>query len=423
MRTKMAKTLTLDGMRLPRTLSFFSGIGMMVASILTMRHYFLANYPESIFEGSFCDISAFFNCDSSAFSVISQVLGIPLGFFGIIVGALVALGALFPSESFERTNAFIALLNMLGVIALLVYSVFVMGNLCLLCTGFYLFSLLSFLLFWKYGIGRGKRISLFRFFRPSLKMLVTFACITALGAYGVIQYHDAKKDAQAAVTLRIIKQFRDLPMVNNPSIISPYWTVRSTEYFEDAPIQVIEFSDFLCPDCLFLTQEFDKLKQEFAGKINIAFQFFPLEGVCNPAALEKDIHPGACELAFIAAHDPAQFVAIHDEIFANFNLARRPEWRQELAMRYGLEQAISDPVTQDIVRSIANTGMEYEKTSDEFTYGVRSTPTMIINGRMIIGTLPYEHMRAIFQDLVDEYEGRSRFIEQWVPRKARKIKR
>ena len=419
----MAKTLTLDGVRWPRILSFFSGVGMMVASILTMQHYFLANFPENIFEGSFCDISAFFNCDSSAFSVISQVMGIPLGFFGIILGVLVALGALFPSESFEHTNSFIAFFNILGVIVLFAYSVFFMGSLCLLCSGYYFFSLLSFFLFWKFGIGQGKRVSFIRFFQPSLKMLLTFFCITALGAYGMIQYHDAKKDAQAAVSLRIIKQFRALPEVSNPSIISPYWTVRATEYFEDAPIQVIEFSDFLCPDCLFLTQEFDKLKEEFAGKINIAFQFFPLEGRCNPVALEKDIHPGACELAFIAAYDPAQFVAIHDEIFANFNAARRPEWRQELAMKYGVEQALSDPVTHDIVSSIANTGMEYQRTSDEFTYGIRSTPTMIINGRMIIGTLPYEHMWAIFQDLVDEYEGRSQFIEQWVPLKARKIER
>ena len=419
----MDRALTLDGTRWRRSLSFVSGIGMMAASILTMRHYFLANFPETIFEGSFCDISAFFNCDSSAFSVISQIGGVPLGFFGMIVGALVALGALFPSESFERTYSFIALWNSLGVLALLAYSVFVMKSLCLLCSGYYLFSLLSFLLFWKYGLGRGKRISFVRFFMPSFKMLLTFACITAIGAYGMIRYHDAREDARAAVSLRIINQFRDLPMVDSPSIISPYWTVRSTEVFEDAPIHVIEFSDFLCPDCLFLTQEFDKLKEEFAGKINIAFQFFPLEGSCNPVALEKDIHPGACELAFIAAYDPAQFVAVHDEIFANFNLARQPEWRRELAVRYGVEQAVDDPVTQDIVRSIASTGMEYDRTSDKFTYGIRSTPTMIINGRMIIGTLPYEHMRAIFQDLVDEYEGQTEFIEQWVPPKGRKVKK
>ena len=132
---------------------------------------------------------------------------------------------------------------------------------------------------------------------------------------------------------------------------------------------------------------------------------------------------GASELAYIAAYDPAQFVAIHDEIFASFNEARRPAWRRELATRYGVEFALEDTHTHEIVKSIADTGMEYERTSDRFTYGIRSTPTMIINGRMIIGTLPYEQMRAIFQDLVDEHEGRSRFIEQWVPPKARKVKR
>ena len=98
----MEQSLTLNGTTWQRILSFFSGIGMMIASILTIRHFFLANYPTSIFEGSFCDISAFFNCDSSAFSQISQVAGVPLGYFGLFVGALVALGALFPSERFER---------------------------------------------------------------------------------------------------------------------------------------------------------------------------------------------------------------------------------------------------------------------------------------------------------------------------------
>jgi uncharacterized membrane protein/protein-disulfide isomerase len=419
----MAQALTVDGSRWPRMLSFVSGIGMMAASVLTIRHFFLANYPESIFEGSFCDINAFFNCDSSAFSSIATVLGVPIGFFGLIVGALVVLGVLFPSESFERTNSFIAFFTTLGVIALFAYSVFVMGSLCLLCSGFYVFSLLSFFLFWRFGVGRGQKGFLKRFFRPSLKMLVTFAFITGLGAYGMIQFHDAKKESLAAVSLRIVKQFHELPVVGNPSFISPYWTFRSTDNFEAAPIQLIEYSDFLCPDCLFLTQQLDILKEEFAGKINVAFQFFPLEGLCNQVVAEKNIHPGACELAYIAAYDPAKFVALHDEIFANFNQARNPEWRRELAMKYGVEQAFGDQMTHDIVQSIINTGMEYEKTSDRFSYGIRSTPTMILNGRMIIGTLPLEQMRAIFQDLVDQYEGRSGFLEQWVPPKARKVKK
>ena len=60
-----------------------------------------------------------------------------MGYFGLMVGALVCLGAMFPSRAFERTNMSIALLNGIGVIALLVYSVAWLGSLCLLCTGFY----------------------------------------------------------------------------------------------------------------------------------------------------------------------------------------------------------------------------------------------------------------------------------------------
>lgn len=412
-----SSALTADRVRVPRILNFFSGIGMMAASILTIQHFFLANYPESIFEGSFCDISAFFNCDSSAFSSISQLMGIPLGFFGLIVGALVALGSLFPSESFERTNTFIAPFNGLGVIGLILYSVFVMKSLCLLCTGYYLFALLSLVLFWRYGTDRGQGLS--RYFRPSLKMLVTFACITALGAYGMILYHDAKREAQSGVITQIVKQFYELPVVGDPSFISPYWTARSTDNFEDAPIRVVEYVDFLCPDCLFSTQQLDRLKEEFDGKINIAFQFFPLEGKCN-TVVNKNLHPGACELSYLAAYDPANFLAIHDEIFANFNAARNPEWRQELAIKYGVVEALNDPHTHDLIQRIIETGLEYEKTSERFDHGIRSTPTMIINGRMVIGTLPYQQMRAIFQALVEESEGGRTFIENWVPPKARK---
>ena len=63
------------------------------------------------------------------------------------------------------------------------------------------------------------------------------------------------------------------------------------------------------------------------------------------------------------------------------------------------------------------TGAEYEQTSDQYEHGIRSTPTIIINNRMIIGTLPYAQMRAIFKALVDEHERgeSSQFIENWEP--------
>jgi protein-disulfide isomerase len=153
----------------------------------------------------------------------------------------------------------------------------------------------------------------------------------------------------------------------------------------------------------------------------VAFQFFPLEAKCN-AVVDKNLHPGACDLALIAASDPSKFQAIHDEIFANFKSAKTPEWRQALAKKYGAEAAPADPKTQALLKSIIDTGAEYEKTSDKYAHGIRSTPTLIINNRMIIGTLTYGHLKAIFQALVEEREGGQKFLENWVPVPKRALK-
>ncbi len=412
----MERSLTLNGVTVPRILSFLWGVGMVVASVMTIEHYFAANFPETIFEGSFCDINAFFNCDSSAHDVLSQFGGVPLGYFGVIVGGLVSLGALFPSPDFERTNKSISLLNAVGVITLLLYSVFILGSLCLLCSGFYFFSILSFLWFWKYGIDGDAEGFLRRWVRPSPKHLATYAVVTAVGAYGFMLFHDAKEVAQTGgVQDRIVEQYFNLPVVGNPSFISPFWSIRSTEEFTDAPIQIVEYGDLLCPDCKLMADQMELLAEEFPGQINLAYQLFPLESECNDV-VEKDLHPGACEVSYMAAHDPESFVAIHDEIWDAWPEPKQAEWRREMAVRYGVEDAVNDSETRDLVHRIIRTGTEYERTSEEYSYGIRSTPTMVLNGRMIIGTLPTDQLRAIFQAIIAQSEGSDRFLENWVER-------
>jgi uncharacterized membrane protein/predicted DsbA family dithiol-disulfide isomerase len=410
----MAESLTLQGSGGRRFWSFLAGAGMIAASVLTIQHFFNANFPESIFRGAFCDISAFFNCDSSAYSPIAHFHGVPMGYFGLFAGLLVVLGSLFPSAAFERTNGFLALFNALGVIGLFVYSVFFLKSLCLLCSGYYVFSLLSFFLFWRFGLARSF---------PSIKLLAVFAVLALSGAYGFQRFYEAKKEAQfGGVAMKVVKEYYSLSEVQNPSFISPFWTARASERFEDVPIRVIEYVDFLCPDCLFLYRQLKQLEKEYEGRINVAFHFFPLEAKCN-TVVEKDLHPGACDLSLIAAHDPAKFKAIHDEIFENSQKARNPEWRAQLARKYGVEAALTDPATRELLDRIINTGAEYEKTSDKFAHGIRSTPTMIINNRMVIGTLPYAHLKAIFESLLSEGSPageKGRFIENWVDARPKK---
>jgi len=405
----MATGLTYDGTLGRRAASFLAGAGMIAASFLTLQHFYAANFPASIFEGSFCDINAFFNCNGSAFSKIAHYQGVPLGWFGLALGLLVILGAVFPSKALERTNKSLSLLNALSVLALLGYSLFWLKSLCLLCSGYYLFSLFSFFLFWKFGMQRA--------WLPNIKVLAVFGLLTLAGAYGFHLYFKAMTDAQSGgVAARVVKEYYRLEKVPDPSFISPFMIAQATDRFQDAPIRVIEYSDFLCPDCLFMHEQLTRLKAEFAGKINIAVQFFPLDA-CNQVVAQKSNHyPGACDLAYIAAYDPGKFPDIYNDIFSHFLEAKDPQWRIELARKYGVEAALTDPNTKDLVLRIMNTGNEYEKTADQFAHGIRSTPTLIVNNRMIIGTLPYGQMRAIFEALLEESgkTGDKRFLENWV---------
>lgn len=410
--------LTIGGNPAGRLASFGAGLAMVVFSLLTIRHFFDANYPDSIFAGSFCDISAFFNCDSSAYSPLSALFDVPLGVPGLVIGALVMLGAAFPSEEFERTNRFVALVNGVGVIVLFLVSVLVIGSLCLLCTGYYIASLVSLWLFWRYlpqpdgaaaSRGRGPWL------HPSLLHLSAFAVFGLATAWGFAQYHQALRDAQSGgASARFVRQYYELPEVAWPSTISPFRTASATAEFEGAPIRIVEYADLLCSDCRILYEQLERLKREFPGKLNVAFQFFPLDASCNDV-VEKDKHPGACELSYMAAHEQELFPEVHKRVFENFEDAKRPEWRSTLAHEMGLEGAVNDSVTRSIVRRLIETGREYEQTSDEYSYGIRSTPTMIINNRMVIGTFPDAQMRALFAALIDEAEGGNRgFLENWV---------
>jgi hypothetical protein len=47
----MSPSLTLEGWTWKRVTSLAAGAAMAVASYMTIRHFFAANYPESIWEG------------------------------------------------------------------------------------------------------------------------------------------------------------------------------------------------------------------------------------------------------------------------------------------------------------------------------------------------------------------------------------
>jgi protein-disulfide isomerase len=137
---------------------------------------------------------------------------------------------------------------------------------------------------------------------------------------------------------------------------------------EDAPVTVIEYGDFECPNCKQAAPAVKLLLEHFPGKIRFIFRNFPV----------KERHPHAVDAAEAAesAGSQGKFWAMHDLLFDNQlkleaeNLRRYAQSLDLDLNRYARE--VSDHVHlpkigQDIRHGLKN--------------GVRGTPGFFINGQ------------------------------------------
>lgn len=391
-----------------------AGLGMAIVAALTVRHWFSVQFPASLADATSCGAAAsFFSCLDSANAPVAAPLGIPIGVYGLLVGGLLLLAALFPSAEFERFARRVSGLNLVLAAGLSAYSIVVLRSLCPLCFSYTGLSLVHFALVMVMRRQAGDAWAPLRPATAGIRYLVVFGVVTILAGWSVSVHREAKVAATSGSEAdRLAARFMALEPVREPSFISPYMAIQSTPRFGDAPVRMVVYGDFLCSDCRFLAEQVHRLEQEFPGRLNVAFQFFPLEAKCNDV-VDKDKFPGACDLAYAAAYRPERFRAIHDELFAAGPAARSASWQREFIRRHDAEAALTDPATRDVVHRMIATGAEYEKTSEQYAHGIRSTPTTIVNGRMLIGTLPYEHLRAIVQALLAESGATSRYLENW----------
>jgi uncharacterized membrane protein len=391
-------------------LSIFAAGGMIVCSILGVEHFYAANYSAVTFQSEFCDINRHWNCSQFDYSPGAHIAGVPLAYCGLVVGLLIFVGPLIPSKALERTQRTMVILNVVIFTLLVSFWTIHLKSVCLIGVSYWVFAVICLIVFARSVSAAEVGGGWAKWLRPAPRVLAVIVILAALGSYGFASYTQVMEENLAD---RAVDQYSRLATVSLPSLLSPYWVARSSEHFEDAPIQVVEFDDLLCDDAVSNELVLDKLKEDFKGKINVVWQFFPLEAMCNQV-VKKDKHPGACDAAYMAAYQPSKFLALHDEFIAHWKEASKPEWRTDLARRYGVEDGITDKPTQELVHKIIQTATEYQPTSVQYSYGIRSVPTLIVNNRLIIGIFSYPQLHAIFQRIVDEKENKiPRFIENW----------
>jgi len=155
----------------------------------------------------------------------------------------------------------------------------------------------------------------------------------------------------------------------------------------NAPITLVEFSDFECPFCARHFPTLNEILREYQGKVRLVYKHFPLP-----------FHPNAQKAAEASecAAEQGKFWEYHDKLFENFSEGYSLEKFKQWAKDLGLDS--------DRFDNCLNSGKYSQKVQKDIQEGnqkgVEGTPATFVNGQLISGALPYEVFKQIIDNLL-----------------------
>jgi protein-disulfide isomerase len=153
---------------------------------------------------------------------------------------------------------------------------------------------------------------------------------------------------------------------------------------KDAPVTIVEFSDFQCPFCGRAEPTLRQVRAKYGDKVRLVYMDFPL-----------GIHEHAIDAASAGrcAEEQGKFWQFHDAMFADQSKLKPDDLKAD-AKKLGLDTAkFNDCFDKGKYKS----GIESDMAQGR-DLGVDGTPAFFINGRPMTGAQPFEK----FQSTIDE---------------------
>ena len=165
----------------------------------------------------------------------------------------------------------------------------------------------------------------------------------------------------------------------------------------NAPITIIEFSDFQCPFCAkFHIQTLPKIMDEYIkdGKFKLVFRDFPIQSIHSNALLAS--------VAAECANEQGKFKEMHDKLFEN-----QKEWDSKntdnviiLFNQYSSEMGIEKEKFDSCIKNGKYIKEIQKDLEDGRTYGISGTPGFFIGNNEIgfielKGAHPFENFKNV----------------------------
>jgi protein-disulfide isomerase len=178
------------------------------------------------------------------------------------------------------------------------------------------------------------------------------------------------------------------PTQSTPQNVKRYDVSEDDNYSygpSDAPITIIEFSDYQCPFCRrWYSDTWLQLREDYKGKIRLVYRDFPLFSIHSEA--------GPAALAANCAGEQGKYYEYHDLLFSSdaFGAAVYEQYASQLGLNMTqFKQCITDKKFEEEV----NADFQYASN-----LGINSTPTFFINGIPLVGAQPYD----VFKQVIDQ---------------------
>lgn len=142
---------------------------------------------------------------------------------------------------------------------------------------------------------------------------------------------------------------------------------------ENAPVTVVEFSDFQCPACRLASSTLDELMAKYEGKIRFIYRHFPLTSIHKNAL--------AASIASEAADSQGKFWEYSRALFDNQNAWEQLGNPQDLFVNLAKEVGVTDldkfkaEISKQSKKDLIFADMSFGNQ-----LGINATPTFFVNG-------------------------------------------
>tara|TARA_Y100000310_G_scaffold345665_1_gene467991 strand:- start:41613 stop:42404 length:792 start_codon:yes stop_codon:yes gene_type:complete len=156
----------------------------------------------------------------------------------------------------------------------------------------------------------------------------------------------------------------------------------------NAPVTIVEYSDFECQFCQrFYQQTLPQIEQQYisTGKVKLIYKHFPLSNIHFSAQSAAE--------ASECANEQGKFWEYHDILFDN-----SPRLSKSNLNQYATQIGLNVDQFTECLDSRKYREIISQDTREGSSNGISGTPGFLINGQLISGAQPF----SVFQQLIEK---------------------